>query len=164
MKYIISILSLCFTDLWIKGRIDKMSPSQVASIKMGPLLRLEKVRNSGLPFGFLRENKALVRTAPAVLLLLLSGALLDNIARGRSRARKISLVLLISGGLSNLLDRLKKGYVVDYAALTFGPFRKIVWNLGDLFVLVGSILYGLSNTGERLELSERLERLSDGQI
>ena len=42
--------------------------------------------------------------------------------------------------ISNLYDRCVRRYVVDYANLRFGFLKKVVFNLGDLFVLAGTVL------------------------
>ncbi|MDE6887595.1 MAG: signal peptidase II, partial [Eubacterium sp.] len=49
---------------------------------------------------------------------------------------------LAGGGLSNLYDRLRKGYVVDYFSFGTGPkwFRRLVFNLADFFVFAGVLL------------------------
>mgnify|MGYP004557310627 CR=1 FL=1 len=42
-----------------------------------------------------------------------------------------------------LYDRLKRGYVVDYFSIQCGKLKKVVFNLGDIFVFLGSgILFG----------------------
>ena len=51
---------------------------------------------------------------------------------------KLSLALVIGASLSNLYDRYVRGYVVDYFSLRFGPLKKVVFNLGDIFIFLGS--------------------------
>ena len=56
------------------------------------------------------------------------------------KGQKAGLVLVLAGGISNLYDRCVRRYVVDYANLRFGFLKKVVFNLGDLFVLAGTVL------------------------
>ena len=46
----------------------------------------------------------------------------------------------MAGGVSNLYDRMRRGHVVDYLCLRWKALKKVVFNLGDLFILAGSVL------------------------
>lgn len=52
--------------------------------------------------------------------------------------QKAGLAILLGGALSNLYDRYVRRYVVDYFSFQFGWLKKVVFNLGDLFVFAGS--------------------------
>lgn len=53
---------------------------------------------------------------------------------------KFSLCLIISGGVSNLLDRLFRGYVIDY--INIEEFFKFpIFNLADIYVVAGWIIF-----------------------
>lgn len=47
--------------------------------------------------------------------------------------------MIISGGLSNLIDRLSRGYVVDYIDIN-QIFNYPVFNIADICVVIGVIL------------------------
>lgn len=49
---------------------------------------------------------------------------------------RFSLILIISGAIGNLIDRVKQGYVVDFLNATFIDFP--VFNLADIYVVVGA--------------------------
>jgi signal peptidase II len=50
----------------------------------------------------------------------------------------ISIVLIISGAIGNLIDRVRLGFVVDYFDFRF--IWDYVFNVADIFVVVGTIL------------------------
>ncbi len=54
------------------------------------------------------------------------------------RLERTALVLLIGGGLGNLIDRVRAGVVVDFFATTFVDFA--VFNVADCFVCVGAAM------------------------
>lgn len=47
-------------------------------------------------------------------------------------AQKIGLSMVLGGAISNLYDRLVKGYVVDYFSIEFKRLKKVIFNLGDI--------------------------------
>ncbi len=51
---------------------------------------------------------------------------------------KISVALLIGGGIGNLIDRVKCGYVVDFIDVRLINFA--VFNMADVFVVVAVII------------------------
>lgn len=50
----------------------------------------------------------------------------------------MSLILIISGGLGNFIDRIRIGYVIDMIDLDFMNFA--IFNLADSFLTIGVIL------------------------
>ena len=73
----------------------------------------------------------------SALVLLLCAAVLFMLLRfPRMRtAGRAGLWLMLAGGLSNLYDRLRYGYVIDF--LEFGFVRFPVFNVADVCVVVG---------------------------
>ncbi|MBU1071212.1 signal peptidase II [Patescibacteria group bacterium] len=51
---------------------------------------------------------------------------------------KLSLLLILIGGLSNFFDRLTLGYVIDWIYLPFFPHS--VFNLADVYITTGLLL------------------------
>lgn len=54
---------------------------------------------------------------------------------------RFSLILILSGAIGNLIDRIFKGYVVDFFHVTFIDFP--VFNIADIFVVSGAILMAI---------------------
>ena len=50
----------------------------------------------------------------------------------------LSLMLILAGAWGNAIDRLIRGYVVDYFEFTF--FSWPVFNVADIYVVVGTVL------------------------
>lgn len=51
---------------------------------------------------------------------------------------RISLMLVLTGAIGNMIDRVMRGYVVDFFEFTF--FEWPVFNVADIYVVVGVIL------------------------
>ena len=100
---------------------------------LGPFW-IHHVRNSGIAFGFFSQATAvvIVLTAIAVVWMLVFFA--------RSGARHpvlpVALGLVIGGSMSNLLDRVRLGYVTDFLDFRWWP----AFNLADTFIVVGVVI------------------------
>jgi signal peptidase II len=75
---------------------------------------------------------------------ILGGALLAAVARRNlTHLDVISLALVAGGGLSNWMDRLGGGRVVDFMNLGIGPVRTGIFNVADLAIVAGVVLVAL---------------------
>lgn len=140
MAYIALIMLLAGGDQWLKYRIEAQKPEEFPRSLAGTRNRIWIYRNhnAGFPFGFMEKYKELVRLFPLVLTSALAGGLAEKMRTHGKRTEKVALSLVIGGSLSNLYDRYVRGYVVDYFSLRFGPLKKVVFNLGDIFIFLGS--------------------------
>lgn len=95
--------------------------------------------NEGAAFSMLRTRPWLVVLVSAAVLLLVAGAVF--VSRGLSLRVRLSLSLVLAGGLGNLIDRALYGAVIDYIELTFIAFP--VFNFADICVTAGAALFAL---------------------
>ena len=56
-----------------------------------------------------------------------------------TKTAKFLLSLIIGGGTSNLIDRIVRGYVVDYIDIN-QIFSYPIFNIADISIVLGSIL------------------------
>ncbi len=68
-----------------------------------------------------------------------------------TRAQTASLALLISGGVSNLWDRIfrEKGHVVDFMNLGIGSLRTGIFNVADIAIMAGLAIFILFQPKEK---------------
>jgi len=111
---------------------------------LGGALELVLSENSG---GFLSLGGRLPPEARYVLFVLLVGAGLAATSvwvlrsRALSTARSVGAAAMIAGGASNLVDRVLRGRVVDFAILRAGALHTGVFNLADAAILAGAVLW-----------------------
>ena len=79
------------------------------------------------------------------LLVALTGAIALAVAwwmaRERNRVDQAALGLILGGALGNILDRVRLGFVVDYADLHLGGWRPfLVFNLADAAITIGVVV------------------------
>jgi signal peptidase II len=100
---------------------------------IGPL-SIHHVRNSGIAFGLFAS-----RTSAVIALTTIAvGAMIVFYARSAQRHPylPVALGLVLGGSLSNLVDRVRLGYVTDFIDFRWWP----AFNLADSFIVVGVAL------------------------
>ena len=103
------------------------------------VVELRFVLNPGMAFSLLSGKQFFLIAATGAALLLVAYWLFF-----RSRGRKLqqaALILVLGGGIGNLIDRVLNGEVVDYINLLFMRFA--VFNFADICVCVGVALWVL---------------------
>lgn len=137
------IAGLAALDLGIKSEIERQEedtfPRDLPCA--GGRIRLHKSHNPGFPFGFLKEHPMVVRELPLMVVSGAAGALAVYMTRKGSLLQKLGLSLVIGGAVSNLYDRIRRGYVVDYFTIQWKRLKDVIFNLGDMFVFLGSLLF-----------------------
>lgn len=100
-------------------------------VQVAGAVGLTHVWNSGIAFGLFSGRTTLIAIATAVAV----AALLAWFARAGARhpLLPVAFGLLLGGSLSNLADRLRIGYVVDYLELPHWPS----FNLADVAIFAG---------------------------
>jgi len=111
------------------------------TIRITDFFNLRWVENNGVSLGLLSASNFWGRW----LLVLLTGGIALFVAfwlwRERKRTDSIALAMVLGGALGNILDRVRFGYVVDYADLHFGEFRPfLVFNVADAAITIGVLL------------------------
>lgn len=133
--------TLTFLDQAVKKQIEEQDKDGFPRELPGSrgLIWLYKNHNPGFSFGFLKESRA-VELVPLCLASGIAGAWTYLMTTRGHFMEKLALTLTLAGGLSNLYDRLKRGYVVDYFSIQWKALKKVVFNLGDIFILLGAAL------------------------
>lgn len=102
------------------------------------LLQLTYVENRGAAFGILQGRIGVL----SILTLIVVAVLLVMLIRGKFSKHKLvmwCMALIVAGGLGNLIDRMTRGFVVDY--LDISPlFTFPVFNLADCCVVAGTFV------------------------
>ena len=101
------------------------------------LFYLTYLENTGAAFGLFQGRAFVLGLVSIVILAFVLYLLLSGKAKGRVLIWGLCLVL--AGGVGNLIDRLARGFVIDY--LDFSAlFGFPIFNLADCFVVVGTVL------------------------
>ena len=118
------------------------------------LVELRFVLNQGMAFSLLSGKQLFLIVATSAALLLVAYELFFR-SRGKLLQR-IAFILVLGGGIGNLIDRVLNGEVVDYINLLFMNFA--VFNFADISVCVGVALWVLVIFLEELQGGDRSSR------
>ena len=102
------------------------------------VLNFTYVENRGAAFGMLSDSRwvfllgSVLIVAFIVFLILKMG--------NQNKLFDVTLGLILGGGIGNMIDRVRLGYVVDFIDFCAFPFWKWVFNVADSAVVIGCIL------------------------
>ena len=136
MWYIVLFAALLGADQLIKlWTVEHLALGQSQAFWPG-LMQLTRVHNYGAAWSSFSGQT----TALAVVTVLLMGAVAYLLVRRivRHPLGVIAGVMILAGGVGNLIDRLFRGYVVDMFDLTL--FSYPVFNFADCCVVIGTAL------------------------
>ena len=99
-----------------------------------PVVALRYVRNTGAAFSMLSAHTAWLSVGTGILLVLGFAVLMRR--KIKSGLLYAALTMIVAGGLGNLIDRVRLGYVIDYIDPLFVQFA--VFNFADCLITVGA--------------------------
>lgn len=136
MNLIIGIfLAVVLLDRFTKSVvIGNMMEGQHIDI-IGDFFRIYYVENDGAAFSSFSGQKLFLIGFPLVVLII--GAVYLVKHRKESIFLNVTLSLILSGGVGNLIDRVTKGSVTDMISFSIFP---PVFNVADIAVTVGCVM------------------------
>ncbi len=106
-----------------------------------PIFTLRFVQNFGVSLGLLQAGSATARWALVAMTAVIALGVAFWIRRETNRTELAGLGLVLGGALGNIVDRVRFGYVVDFADLHFGSFSPfLVFNIADAAITIGVLI------------------------
>lgn len=97
------------------------------------------VKNEGAAFGILANSRWVFMLFSTIAIIAMIYLLVNN--KKSHPLFLISLSMLIGGGIGNMIDRIARGYVIDFLKFLFVNFP--VFNIADCFVTVGATILAI---------------------
>ncbi len=128
------LLNLIFLDQAVKFLvIDYIARGLEKFSVISNFIDVIYVENPGIAFGLLSTlNKKVIYFSTLLIFLII---ILCIFRKTYFAKPKLIYIIIMSGALSNFLDRVIRGFVVDYIKLVFFP---PVFNLADVYIVVGT--------------------------
>ena len=128
---------------------------EVGQIVLLPIFNLTYTENNGISLGLLNATNPVGRWMLVALTSVIAIGVAYWIGKEKNRFDQLALGMVLGGALGNILDRVRFGYVVDFADLHFGDFRPfLVFNVGDAAISIGVVILLLRAFLTRKERTE----------
>lgn len=141
------MILFCFILIAILIFIDQLT-KYFALVKLQPIHSIEiisgfldftYVENRGAAFGILQGQKILLLIITFVISFFLIFYILKLPKIKLYNNVRLACSLIVSGAIGNAIDRMFRGFVVDFLEVTFISWP--VFNLADIFVIVGAVWF-----------------------
>jgi signal peptidase II len=138
--------------------IDRISKNEILSIFeennlekifINPFLDLFLVFNTGISYGLLGGESSFQKWLLIIVSVSIVAFLLVWMKDSTSRLVNISISFITGGALGNILDRILYGGVIDFISLHAYGYYWYIFNIADVFIVFGVILFLIKILMER---------------
>ena len=151
-RRLLLILAILFSCVGCDQVTKSVAKSHLADghaiVLAGDTVRLQLARNYGAFLG-LGDS---IGAARGMLLSSVVGVVLAAllvylfVSKPQNPIVVMSVALIVGGGVSNLIDRVRYGgYVVDFLNVGIGSLRTGIFNVADMAIMTGVILWAFSD-------------------
>jgi len=144
---VVIFLLLIFLD-----RITKMWATSLNSEKDYGIIAFTYTTNNGAGFSILQNMN--------VMLVIISIIVLIAITYFYRYLPKFSLIMITSGVIGNLVDRISYGAVIDFINLKFWP----IFNVADSLIFVGVVYWIIVLIRTEKKSAEKIQKKSNPNI
>ena len=138
--WVIVFLLIIVLDQFSKYIINKKVDIGVIKSIVPNIFYINHTENKGMALSIF-ENKGFIFMPLIIILEVLMGYYFFNYCE---LSLKLPLDFILAGGATNLIDRLLKGSVTDFFQFRIRSFRSPIFNLADIFILIGAIVFLLN--------------------
>ena len=146
---IISILligSIFLIDRFSKIKIINYILSNNNSIYVNNYLNLDLVWNTGIGFGFLALDGGTLYHLISLIIFIVILGLIFFIIKSSLESEKFLYSMILGGALGNFYDRALYFAVPDFIDIHFNDYHWFTFNIADIFISLGIILFILKET------------------
>ena len=137
--------SVLLIDFLSKNKIISIfKDGIVEKIYVNEYLDFILVFNTGISYGLFSGGGDFQKWILISLSILIIIFLLNIIRNESTILSKLGISFIIGGALGNVLDRFTYGAVVDFISLHAKGFSWYIFNIADMFIVLGVILFILS--------------------
>ena len=140
MYNLLIVIVLVALDQLFKHLATRMLVDLVPVVIIPHFIGFNYVHNYGAGFSILSGKVDFLIVITAVALLAIAVGIVAK--KFDNKIDEFSFVLILAGGIGNLVDRVVNGYVVDYLEFLFMEFP--IFNFADILICTGVGLFVLN--------------------
>ena len=149
---IISIILLCIDQISKLLVVNLLTKTDSITI-IKNFFYLTYINNDGAAFSILVGKRIfLILIAVLVTVMLIRYIKKNNI---QNKLELVSISLIIGGSLGNLMERVVRGYVIDFLDFKIFNYNFPIFNLADTFIVIGVFLLLLKEIRKENNLDSR---------
>jgi len=109
------------------------------SVSLLPIINLTFVVNYGFAFGLL-NNPSLNQILVSLVILAIILYFLYLLIKTQDKIFQLTLTLILAGALGNFIDRIFRGFVIDFIDIYIGKYHWPAFNIADSCITVGFVI------------------------
>lgn len=146
---IILTILVILVDFFSKYMVSKLMTVNETINLIDNFFRITYVKNTGAAFSIFSNNTILVIIISVVVIGFLLFYIYKN--KGNNKLENVSYAFILGGAISNLIDRLVYGYVIDFLDFEILSYDAPIFNLADTFIVIGVILFLINTLRSRYD-------------
>lgn len=141
LAYIVIAAAVFVGDQATKALVERRVPLYAVIPVIPHFFNLTHTQNTGAAFGLLSDSPTPWKTAA---LVMVSALLIATVAGVVWKSRRleweagVGLSLILGGAVSNLLDRIRLGRVIDFLDFYYRSYHWFTFNLADSAIVAGA--------------------------
>ena len=124
----------------VNSKIELNRVIEVIKFGSVKIFSLTHIRNRGAAWSIMSGKTWFLVLLP--IIVCIAGIIYMYRIRKGPKMEIISIAMIISGGVGNLIDRVRMKEVIDY--IKFEPINFPIFNFADICIVIGAILFCLS--------------------
>lgn len=119
------------------------------SVEITSFFNWVHVWNKGAAFSLFADGGGWQRYFFIAIAVVVSAVLVKLIRNSHQRTEALAYAMVLGGALGNVIDRVFRGYVVDYLDFHWQSWHWPAFNLADVFIVLGvAMIFATSFRGE----------------
>ena len=135
---VISTVVAILLDQWTKFLSVTHLKNKAAIEVVKGVFELQYLENKGAAFGIMQNQQVFFLISGILILLVATYVYIKLPQTKRFHLLRICIVLIISGAIGNMIDRLRFQYVIDFFYFKLIDFP--IFNVADIYVVMSCIL------------------------
>ena len=109
------------------------------SVALLPMINLTFVVNYGFAFGLL-NNPSLNQILVSLVIFAIIIYFLYLLIKTQDKIFQLTLTLILAGALGNFIDRIFRGFVIDFIDIYIGKYHWPAFNIADSCITLGFVV------------------------